>query len=135
PANGITNVTSAPSSAPSADVQPGGTLTFLRGADSASFDPILLTASSGADGPSSFAEFGALVYSDPADGIVKPQMAESLTSTDGLVWTLKLRPNVKFSDGTSYDATAVRFNWLRLQDPNNHATRAAQANLMSSIEV
>ena len=89
------------------------------------------TAASGSDGPSSFAVFGLLVYSDPADGQVKPQMADSLTSTDGVVWNLKLRPDVKFSDGTAYDAAAVKFNWARLQDPANKASRATQANTMA----
>jgi peptide/nickel transport system substrate-binding protein len=51
------------------------------------------------------------------------------------VWTMKLRPNIKFSDGTPYDANAVKFNWLRLQDPSKTAMRAAQANLMQTIDV
>jgi ABC-type transport system substrate-binding protein len=61
--------------------------------------------------------------------------AESLTSSDALTWTLKLRPNIKFSDGTPYDANAVKFNYLRLQDPANTAVRAAQANLISQMNV
>jgi peptide/nickel transport system substrate-binding protein len=74
------------------------------------------------------------VYSDPTDGLVKPQTASSLTSTDALVWTLKLRPNIKFTDGTPYDAAAVKFNWLRLQDPKNLASRATQANLIQTMD-
>jgi len=42
---------------------------------------------------------------------------------------------VKFTDGTPYDAAAVKFNWERLQDPKNAASRAAQANLMQSMDV
>ena len=55
------------------------------------------------------AVFDMLVYSD-ATASIMPQTAESLTSTDALVWTLKLHPNIKFSDGTPYDAAAVKFN-------------------------
>src|SRR5262249_20262163 len=116
-------------------VQVGGTITFLKGSDPLGYDPINLTAATGADGPTSMAVYGELVYSDPADGQVKPQMADSLTSTDGLVWNLKLRPNVKFTDGTLYDDNAVKFNWLRLQDPNNHASRASQANTIQAMDV
>jgi peptide/nickel transport system substrate-binding protein len=132
---GITNVTSAPTTAASSNIQPGGTLVYLKASDALGFDPIVLNANSGADAPSSFAVFGALVYGDPSDGTVKPHIADSLTSSDGVVWTLKLKPNVKFTDGTPYDAAAVKFNWLRLQDPANKAARAASANLMQSIDV
>src|SRR5262249_49495672 len=132
---GITNVTSAPTTQKPADVQVGGTITFLKGSDPLGYDPINLNAATGADAPTSYAVYGALVYSDPADGQVKPQMADSLTSTDAVVWNLKLRPNVKFTDGTVYDANAVKFNWARLQDPNNHAQRASQANTIASMDV
>jgi peptide/nickel transport system substrate-binding protein len=108
---------------------------YLKASDALGFDPVNLNANSGADAPSSFAVFGALVYGDPSDGTVKPHMADSLTSTDGVVWTLKLKPNIKFTDGTPYDANAVKFNWLRLQDPNNHAARASSAQLMQSMDV
>ena len=135
PTGGITNVTAAPTTQQSADIQVGGTITYLKGSDPLGYDPIVLTAASGADAPTSIAVYGELVYSDPADGQVKPQMAEALTSTDGVVWNLKLRPNVKFTDGTAYDAAAVKFNWARLQDPNNKASRASQANTIASMDV
>jgi len=38
-------------------------------------------------------------------------LAESGTpSADLKTWTIKLRPNIKFSDGTAFDATAVKLN-------------------------
>src|SRR5204862_4888149 len=67
--------------------------------------------------------------------VVKPQTDESLTSTDAVVWTLKLQPNIKFSDGTDYDAAAVQYNWKRLQDPSKTAMRKAQADQMAAIDV
>src|SRR5262249_1862656 len=36
---------------------------------------------------------------------------------------------------TAYDAAAVKFNWLRVADPNNHAVRAAQATAIQSMDV
>jgi peptide/nickel transport system substrate-binding protein len=44
----------------------------------------------------------------------EPYMAESLTpNADSTEWTLKLRPDVKFSDGTPYNADAVVFGIKR----------------------
>jgi peptide/nickel transport system substrate-binding protein len=135
PTGGITNVTAAPSTAQPSDIQPGGTVTFLKVAEIASLDPTTMVNSGSHDGLPASAVYDTLVYTDPTNGTVVPQTAESLTSTDALVWTLKLRPNIKFSDGTPYDAAAVKFNWQRLQDPANHATRASQANLVQSMDV
>jgi peptide/nickel transport system substrate-binding protein len=133
--SGIANVTSPPPTAASANVQPGGTLTYLRAADASNMDPVSIANSAGSDGVGGAAVYDFLVYTDTKDGQVKPQVATALTSTDGLVWTLKLRAGVEFSDGTAYDANAVKFNWVRLQDPNNKAMRAAQANLIQTMDV
>src|SRR3954467_6139729 len=68
-------------------------------------------------------------------GGITPLTATSLTSPDGLVWTLKLRPNIKFSDGTAYDASAVKFNWARVQDPATGSPGASIAKAMKTIDV
>jgi peptide/nickel transport system substrate-binding protein len=40
-----------------------------------------------------------------------PHLAESVTpNSDGTVWTIKLRPNITFSDGSKLDAAAVKVN-------------------------
>jgi peptide/nickel transport system substrate-binding protein len=133
PAGGISNVTAAPTTAPRQDIQPGGTLTVLKAGEIAGFDPPRVTNSGANDGPANSAIYDVLFYSQ--GGSVKPQTAESLTSADGLVWTLKLHPGIRFTDGTAYDAAAVKFNWARIQDPANAAIRAAQANLIQSMDV
>ena len=132
PAGGIGNVTTTSSTAPRTDVQPGGTLTWLKAGDVTSLDPITMVNNGSTDGPPAFAIFDMLLYTD--GGIVTPQLATSLTSTDALVWTLTLHPGVKFTDGTNYDAAAVKYNIERLQEPKNTATRAAQANLIASMD-
>ena len=132
---GVGNVTSSPTTAPPSDIQPGGTVTYAKTADVANLDPIKITNSGASDGFLADSVYDMLVYSDVATGKIVPQTAESVTSTDAVVWTLKLRPGIKFSDGTAYDAAAVKFNYLRLQDPNNAAIRAAQANLISTMDV
>jgi len=52
---------------------------------------------------------------------VRPAIAKSWTvSPDARVWTFRLRPGLKFSDGTPIDAAAVKFNfdrWRLTSDP------------------
>jgi peptide/nickel transport system substrate-binding protein len=53
---------------------------------------------------------------------LRPGIGTSLVSGDGgSTWTLTLHPNVRFSDGTPFDAEAVRFNWARLADVQHRA--------------
>lgn len=60
--------------------------------------------------------FNTLVmWNDPTMSELVPDLAESWTSSeDGLTWTFKLRQGVEFSDGTPFDAEAVKFNLDRL---------------------
>ncbi len=46
-----------------------------------------------------------------ADRKLQPNLAQSVTSNaDGTVWTITMRPNVTFQDGTPADAEAVKLN-------------------------
>ncbi|NIM92790.1 MAG: twin-arginine translocation signal domain-containing protein [Anaerolineales bacterium] len=70
-----------------------------------------------------------LVYTDPADAtIYRPGLAESWeVSSDGTSITFNLRDDVKFHDGTPFNAEAVKFNLDRIVDP------ATQASIARSI--
>jgi peptide/nickel transport system substrate-binding protein len=62
---------------------------------------------------------------------VVPYMAKSLEAdAQGVVWTLKLRDGVKFSDGEPLNADAVLFNWDRIKDP---ATLSASAGAVVGV--
>lgn len=51
---------------------------------------------------------------------IEPCLAESWDiSADGLTYTFKLRKDVKFHDGTEFNADAVKFNYDRIKDPNS----------------
>lgn len=53
-------------------------------------------------------------------GKIEPALATSWeASADGLQYTFKLRQNVKFQDGTSFNADAVKFTFDRALDPKN----------------
>jgi ABC-type transport system substrate-binding protein len=77
-------------------------------------DPI--AAGPGANqSPNASAVYDRLVYIDPVTGSLIPGLALSLTANENAtVWTMKLRRDVKFTDGTPFDADAVKANWDRV---------------------
>jgi len=87
----------------------GGSLTFGVDAETNGFDP---TAARWAE---TGYLYGRTVF-DPlavvtASGSVEPYLAQSITSNaDSTVFTITLRPNISFHDGTPLDANAVRLN-------------------------
>ena len=69
------------------------------------------------------------------DGKLVPWLAESWTSSrDGRSVTFKLRRDVKFHDGTPFNAEAVKFNFDRIVDPKFKAggSRSALAGYAGS---
>ncbi|MBB3112490.1 peptide/nickel transport system substrate-binding protein [Paenibacillus phyllosphaerae] len=68
--------------------------------------------------------YDSLVVQLP-DNSIKPWLATSWTvSEDGKSYTFKLREDVKFHDGTPFNAEAVKYNFDRILDS---ATKAANA--------
>jgi peptide/nickel transport system substrate-binding protein len=119
---------SAPA-ASGAAAKTGGSLTMLALADSRALDPFTASGVAVADEPRLSALYDPLVYLDDADGKVKPHLAEGLTTADnGATWTLKLRPGVKFSDGTDFNADAVKLTWEMHTKPENRSTQASYAS-------
>ncbi len=96
----------------------GGTWTVGISTEVPTLDP-LRSVSTLTGGDRSLLIFDSLMKLDPKSGAIVPGLALSLTSSDAVTWTLKLRPNLKFTDGTPLDAEAVIFNYTRLKDPAN----------------
>lgn len=114
----------------------GGTLTYLTGPEPVGLDPanLQITAGSG-HGGRGFAVFGMLLGVDSETGEVVPGIADTLESTSDLAhWALKLKEGVKFSDGTPYDAEAVKFNWERHTDPKLGSVQASIAGRVEAMK-
>ena len=84
-------------------------LTYGQGADPRGLDPALVDDNESAKVTNQIYE--ALLEYEEKSTDVKPGLAESYEiSDDGLTYTFKLRKNVKFHDGTDFNADAVKFN-------------------------
>jgi peptide/nickel transport system substrate-binding protein len=136
-AGGGSASSSAASSSTTEQPKLGGTLTIIKGTEQpAGWDPIkFLPVPTNSPSLIDFAIYDSLFYEDSNLNLV-PRLGMSVKSSDnGLNWTLKLRPNVKFSDGTPFDADAVMFNWQRIADPANKALTASVAQKIATMTV
>jgi ABC-type transport system substrate-binding protein len=110
---------------PAAEGSPhrGGTLVLGGTAEATSYDPTVLNGNSMAT-----AVYDSLMRMTP-DGGVEPYMAQSMDSPDsGRTWVLRLRPGVRFQDGTDLDANAVVVNVQRhIDKPTSPAHASAMA--------
>lgn len=103
----------------------GGTLNVAAFADVNTLDPHGNTADDLALRSTSL--FEGLVTQDQSLKYV-PGLAESWqASPDAVEWTFKLRQGIKFHDGTPCDATAVKANFDRANDPKNALVIRANA--------
>jgi ABC-type transport system substrate-binding protein len=70
------------------------------------------------------------------DGKFVPDAAESWQiSSDGLVYTFKLKKNILFHDGSKVDAAAVKFSIDRLMDPATRSSMRTFYEPVHSVEV
>ena len=91
-----------------ATARQGGSLTYAEFAESSSLDPAVSSGNGAAGGNVLGALYDTLVRFDSETNDYAPQLAESLDPNDDFsVWTLKLRPDVTFTDGTPLNAQAV----------------------------
>jgi peptide/nickel transport system substrate-binding protein len=128
----------------------GGTLSIGTFSETAGLDPIVSTGS----GVTGYIELAAIYDTilryNAATGKYEPNTAESVTNNaDYTEWTVKLKPGIKFHDGTAYDAEAVKFGMNRHRSgaagappcaelyacPRNSTSSIAYMALVKSIDV
>ena len=92
----------------------GGTLVFAQFSEPPGLDPTLGSGTGATGSTEMVAVYDTIMRYDSATGKYEARTAESVTSNaDFTEWTIKLRPGIKFSDGTDYDADAVVFSMNR----------------------
>lgn len=105
----------SPAAPAQAQARPGGGLTFAEPTSPIGWDPQVGTED--VLGLLLRPVFDSLVAQAP-DGTYHPWLATSWKiSPDGLTYTFDLRSDVTFSDGTPFDAAAVKVNFDRVVSP------------------
>jgi peptide/nickel transport system substrate-binding protein len=112
-ASGLAAVGCAPDKPPT-----DTTVLVGRAADALALDPARINDTESSDVTEQI--FDHLVRYKPDSTEIEPSLAESWEqSDDGRVWTFHLRHNVRFHDGTPFDADAVVFSFDRQRDPHH----------------
>lgn len=102
------------------------TLIYARGEDANTLDPIHTDIGEAVKVMVNIYDT-LITYHDETTELVPGLATEWAPSEDGLKWTFKLRQDVKFHDGTQFDAAAVVFSFERLiQDQHQHVYHPAR---------
>jgi peptide/nickel transport system substrate-binding protein len=78
--------------------------------------------------------YDTLLFRD-RDLKIVPWLAESWRLVDPLTWEFKIRPGVKFHNGESLDAEAVKWSLDRLRAPEKKNVQAGHFRLVTAVEV
>jgi len=98
-------------------------LVVARSTDAVSLDPARTTDIESLEVAEQV--YGRLVRFSPGRLVPEADLATSWTvSSDGTIWTFELRQNVRFHDGTPFDADAVVFSFERQIVPEHPAHEA-----------
>ena len=112
----------------------GGSITMGLELDIPGFDPLKVGVYDTAALTAAAALFDTLTYLDDK-GVVQPKLALSWSSSEDFkTWTFKLRPGVKFHDGTPFNAKAFKENFDRQKDPANKCRCAFYISFVTSVE-
>ena len=119
----------APAQAASKPAASGGTITFVLENDVIDFDPMLSRAF--VDRNAMYQIYDSLVRVDPTGKII-PWLADKWdTSADGKQVTFSLRKDVKYHDGSVFDAESVKWNIDRYRTTDTSARKGELAPVAS----
>ncbi|AMQ04615.1 ABC transporter substrate-binding protein [Sporosarcina psychrophila] len=102
---------------------------FATTSDVVGLSPILMNDSVSANATEHLYEQLFKLNGDTME--IEPLLAESYENPDELTWTIKLKKDISFHDGTPFNAEAVKYTFEKLRDP---ATAAPRASLMEPID-
>lgn len=112
----------------------GGAVTFGAMIDGPGLDPAAPQANQG--GMQQAAIYGTLMRYDYDTAEYEPSVADSLEANeDKTEWTLKLRDDVAFGDGTPLTADAVKSSIERFTLPENPSNFTSQVGLIKAMNV
>ena len=120
-------------SGPALAQKQGGSITVGLELDMAGFDPLKVGVYDTSAESAAAAIYDTLTTLDE-EGAAQPKLAVSWTHSDDYkTWTFKLRPGVKFQDGTPFNAAAVKWNFDRQKDPANKCRCAFYISFINSV--
>jgi peptide/nickel transport system substrate-binding protein len=109
--------------------QSGGSITIAMFSETRGLDPTIGSGSGTAGGTEMIALYDTITRWNAETREYEMRTAESLTPNAAFdEWTLTLKPDIKFRDGTDYDAEAVRWNMERYLSAANTSTSRAWLN-------
>ena len=119
---------------PASAQKQGGTITVGLELDIPGFDPLKVGVYDTSAETAAAAIFDTLTTLDDK-GEPQPKLAVSWTHSDDFkTWTFKLRPGVKFHDGTPFNAQAVKENFDRQKDPANKCRCAFYVSAIHDVQ-
>ena len=122
------------SAGPASAQKQGGSITVGLELDIPGFDPLKVGVFDTSAETAAAAIFDTLTTLDDK-GEPQPKLALSWTHSEDLKnWSFKLRPGVKFHDGTPFNAQAVKENFDRQKDPANKCRCAFYITFIHDIE-
>jgi peptide/nickel transport system substrate-binding protein len=130
--------TAAPETSTTQDPGPveGGTLTVASFAAPTWLDPIVAPGGGATGGIEMAAIYDTLLRWDPVAATYVPRTALAVEpNADATQWTIRLRPEVQFTDGTANDAAAVKAGLDRHRSPLNRTPSAAHMARVSDVAV
>lgn len=115
------------------EVKKGGILTVVRLSDATKLDPQFIT-----DIPSA-----NVVYQKVYQGLVvpdkdfkiQPLLAKEWKVVNDITWEFKLREGVKFHDGATFNAEAVKATFDRLLDPKTGSPQRTKFAMIKEVKI
>lgn len=107
-------------------------ITYVSMTDAIGVSPILTNDSGSSNVIRNIYE--TLFTKDPETGEIKPLLAESYENPDANTWVIKLRKNIKFQDGETFNAAAVKYTFEKIMDPKTASPRASLLKSVDKIE-